>query len=153
MLTRAHACVEGCRVLVPPRPTESDTQGHGPGISFLTHLLRSPTQVQESLTCVMRGSLPNSPASGVGAELGELITLKCPKLQCAPMCVIRLHHLMPLALGLSHSHLLKGLKSKVLGTLAYHKNQQVRIQVEGKHSGCGRWLPGVKVPNEEFSDS
>lgn len=71
---------------VSPRPTESDTQEYGPGISFLTNSLRNPTQVQEPLTCVMRGSLPNSTTSGAGVELGELITLKCPKLQCATMC-------------------------------------------------------------------
>lgn len=112
---------------VPPSPTKSDTQGYGPGISFLANPLRNSSQVQESLTCAMRGSLLNSTTSGVGAELGELITLKC-LLQCATMFGHPPAYLMSLALGLSHSHLLKGLKRKVLGILAYRKNQQVRVR-------------------------
>lgn len=51
----------------PPRPTESDTPGCGPGISILHQCSEESTQVQESLTCVTRGDLPNSSASTVGA--------------------------------------------------------------------------------------
>lgn len=57
-----------------PRSTVSDTQDVAKGCACLTMPLRNLSQGQESDTCVMRGSILNYNAFGVGAELGRLLS-------------------------------------------------------------------------------